>query len=180
MNKVQTAIPGVTILEPRVFSDDRGFFFESYSDKAWGELGLGPRFVQDNHSFSLRGVIRGLHYQIEHAQGKLVRAAVGEILDVAVDIRRNSPTFGKWESVRLSGENKRMLWIPPGFAHGFAVLSECAHLLYKTTDFYFPQAERSIRWDDPTLNINWQLDIPPVVSAKDQQGKAFNEAELFS
>lgn len=179
MKITPTSIAAVLVLEPRVFSDERGFFFESYSDRAWAELGVGPRFVQDNHSFSVRGVIRGLHYQIEHPQGKLVRVAVGEILDIAVDIRRSSPTFGRWESVRLSGENKRMLWIPPGFAHGFSVLSESAQVLYKTTDFYFPQAERTVLWNDPTLNINWEVSGVPIISTKDRAGKLLNQAELF-
>lgn len=179
MKTTPTSIAAVLVLEPRVFSDERGFFFESYSDRAWAELGVGPRFVQDNHSFSVRGVIRGLHYQIEHPQGKLVRVAVGEILDIAVDIRRSSPTFGRWESVRLSGENKRMLWIPPGFAHGFSVLSESAQVLYKTTDFYFPQAERTVLWNDPTLNINWEVSGVPIISTKDRAGKLLNQAELF-
>lgn len=179
MKITPTSIAAVLVLEPRVFSDERGFFFESYSDRAWAELGVGPRFVQDNHSFSVRGVIRGLHYQIEHPQGKLVRVAVGEILDIAVDIRRSSPTFGQWESVRLSGENKRMLWIPPGFAHGFSVLSESAQVLYKTTDFYFPQAERTVLWNDPTLNINWEVSGVPIISTKDRAGKLLNQAELF-
>ncbi len=180
MKITPTSISDVLIVEPRVFSDERGFFFESYSEKTWADLGVGPLFVQDNHSFSLRNVVRGLHYQLEHPQGKLVRVAVGEILDIAVDIRRSSPTFGQWESARLSGENKRMLWIPPGFAHGFAVLSDCAHVMYKTTDFYFPQSERTILWNDPELKIDWELTTDPIVSAKDRSGKQFDKAELFS
>jgi dTDP-4-dehydrorhamnose 3,5-epimerase len=179
MKLTATSIPDVVVLEPRVFADERGYFFESYSEKTWADLGIGPRFVQDNHSFSVRNVLRGLHYQIENAQGKLVRVARGEILDVAVDIRRSSPTFGKWESVRLSDDNKHMLWIPPGFAHAFAVLSDTAHVLYKTTDFYFPQAERTILWNDPVLKIDWELGVEPIVSAKDRNGKLFHEAETF-
>src|SRR5271170_262968 len=158
MKKIPTSLPDVFILEPRVFADERGFFLESYSERTFEELGILERFVQDNHSCSLRGVLRGLHYQIRQAQGKLVRVAVGEILDVAVDLRRSSPTFGRWEAVRLSGENKRMLWIPPGFAHGFRVLSESAHVLYKTTDFYTPEHERTLAWNDADLTINWELD----------------------
>src|SRR5579863_8407576 len=167
--KIPTSLPGVFILEPRVFGDERGFFLESYNEKAFVALGIEERFVQDNHSSSRRNVLRGLHYQIKHAQGKLVRASEGEILDVAVDLRRTSPTFGAWEAVRLSGENKRMLWIPKGFAHGFRVISESAQVLYKASDYYAPEHERTLAWNDPDLSIGWELDGEPIVSAKDQR-----------
>ena len=180
MNVIQTALPEVLILEPRVFGDERGFFYESFNARAFTEAtGLQREFVQDNHSRSQRGVLRGLHYQIEQAQGKLVRVTVGEVLDVAVDIRRSSANFGKWVGVRLSADNKRQLWVPEGFAHGFVVLSEHAEFLYKTTDYYAPAFERCIRWDDPELAIDWQLDTPPQLSAKDQAGLALRDAELF-
>lgn len=177
--KIGTSLPEVFILEPRVFGDERGFFLESYNELKMAEVGISDRFVQDNHSCSSRDVLRGLHYQIKHPQGKLVRVAEGEILDIAVDLRRSSRTFGKWEAVRLSGENKRMLWIPIGFAHGFRVLSEKAHVLYKATDFYAPEHERTLAWNDPHLNINWELDSDPIVSTKDQRGAAFDDAEVF-
>ena len=176
--KIPTSLPEVFVLEPRVFGDNRGFFLESYNDRALAELGIREKFVQDNHSCSQSNVLRGLHYQIQHVQGKLVRVVVGEILDVAVDVRRRSPSFGKWEAVHLSGENKRMLWIPPGFAHGFRVLSDQTHVLYKATDYYAPEHERTIAWNDPELNINWELDGEPIVSAKDQRGVALRDAEL--
>jgi dTDP-4-dehydrorhamnose 3,5-epimerase len=179
MKKTETSLGGVFILEPRVFGDARGFFLESYNERTMAELGIRERFVQDNHSFSAHNVLRGLHYQVEKAQGKLVRVAVGEILDVAVDLRKSSPTFGKWEAVQLSGENKRMLWIPVGFAHGFRVISESAHVLYKTTDFHHPACERTIAWNDPDLRIAWQLDGEPIISAKDRQGIFFRDAEKF-
>ena len=179
LKKISTSLPGVLILEPRVFGDERGFFFESYNQRAMADVGITDRFVQDNHSCSSRDIIRGLHYQVKHPQGKLVRVVEGEILDVAVDLRRSSQTFGRWEAVRLSGENKRMLWIPAGFAHGFRVLSEKAHVLYKATDFYAPEYERTIAWNDADLKINWELDGEPVVSAKDQRGVAFRDAESF-
>jgi dTDP-4-dehydrorhamnose 3,5-epimerase len=184
LKKIPTSLPSVFILEPRVFRDERGFFFESYNQRVLADLGIVEEFVQDNHSCSGRNVLRGLHYQVKHAQGKLVRAAEGEILDVAVDMRRSSPTFGRWEAVRLSGENHRMLWIPAGFAHGFRVLSEKAHVLYKATDFYAPEHERTLAWNDPQLKINWELDgepvtAVPVVSAKDQQSARFCDAECF-
>jgi dTDP-4-dehydrorhamnose 3,5-epimerase len=173
-------IPDVVLLEPRVFGDDRGFFFESFNRRKFAELtGLDVDFVQDNHSRSARNVLRGLHYQIQHPQGKLVRATLGSVLDVAVDIRRSSPTFGQHVAVELSAENKRMLWIPEGFAHGFVVLSEAAEFLYKTTDYWFPEHERCLRWDDPTLGIDWALQNAPMLSAKDAQGKILKEAELF-
>ncbi|AZF56210.1 dTDP-4-dehydrorhamnose 3,5-epimerase [Pseudomonas sp. R11-23-07] len=180
MNVSATELPGVLVIEPKVFGDDRGFFYESFNAREFENAsGLKLQFVQDNHSRSLKGVLRGLHYQVEHAQGKLVRVTAGEVLDVAVDIRRSSPHFGQWTSVRLSAENNRQLWIPPGFAHGFVVLSDYAEFLYKTTDYYTPSAERCIRWDDPDLNINWQLNGPPTLSAKDQTGKSLKDADLF-
>jgi dTDP-4-dehydrorhamnose 3,5-epimerase len=177
--KISTSLPGIVILEPRVFGDERGFFLESYNEKVFAELGIEERFVQDNHSGSRRNVLRGLHYQIKHAQGKLVRAVAGEILDVAVDVRRSSPTFGGWEAVRLSGENLRMLWIPAGFAHGFRVISEKAQVLYKATDYYAPEHERTLAWDDPDLKIDWEVDGEPIVSAKDQRGIRLRDAETF-
>ena len=179
LKKIPTSLPGVFILEPRVFVDERGFFFESYNQRVMAEAGIRERFVQDNHSCSSRNVLRGLHYQVKQPQGKLVHVVEGEILDAAVDIRRSSPSFGRWEAVRLSGDNKRMLWIPPGFAHGFRVLSEKAHVLYKATDFYAPEHERTIVWNDPHLKINWELDGEPIVSAKDQRGVAFRDAASF-
>lgn len=180
MNVIATRLPDVLIIEPKVFGDERGFFYESFNAKAFAEAtGRVVQFVQDNHSRSAKGVLRGLHYQIEQSQGKLVRVTAGEVLDVAVDIRRSSPTFGQWTSVRLSGQNHRQLWIPPGFAHGFVVLSESADFLYKTTDYYAPSAERCIRWDDPELAIDWELPGAPILSAKDQAGSALREADLF-
>jgi len=179
ITKIPTSLPGVVILEPRVFGDERGFFLESYNERTFAELGIKERFVQDNHSSSRRNVLRGLHYQIKQAQGKLVRAVEGEILDVAVDVRRSSPTFGGWEAVRLSGENKRMLWIPAGFAHGFLVISEKAQVLYKATDYYAPEHERTLAWNDPDLKIDWKLEGDPIVSAKDQRGSALRNAETF-
>ncbi|MCD5970376.1 dTDP-4-dehydrorhamnose 3,5-epimerase [Pseudomonas quasicaspiana] len=181
MNVIASEIPEVLILEPRVFGDERGFFYESFNAKAFADA-TGLRdlsFVQDNHSRSAKGVLRGLHYQIQNAQGKLVRVTAGEVLDIAVDIRKSSPTFGRWVGVRLSAENARQLWIPAGFAHGFVVLSDYAEFLYKTTDYYTPAAERCIRWDDPDLAIDWQLDGTPQLSAKDQNGRALKEADLF-
>ena len=179
IKKISTSLPDVFVLEPRVFGDPRGFFLESYSERVFSELGIPDRFVQDNHSFSTRNVLRGLHYQIQHAQGKLVRVADGEILDVAVDLRRSSPTFGKSEAVRLSGANKRMMWIPAGFAHGFRVTSETAHVLYKATDYYAPEFERTLAWNDPDLKIDWDLDGDPIVSEKDQRGLTLRNAETF-
>jgi len=179
IRKTPTSLPGVLILEPRVFGDQRGFFLESYNERAFAELGIEERFVQDNHSSSRRNVLRGLHYQIKHPQGKLVRVVEGEVLDVAVDVRRGSPTFGRWEAVRLSGENKRMLWIPIGFAHGFRVISESAQVLYKATDYYAPEHERTLAWNDPDLKIDWALESDPIVSAKDQRGVTLRDAETF-
>lgn len=179
MNVIQTAIPGVLIVEPKVFTDARGFFYESFNKKSMQAAGVVGDFVQDNHSRSTRNVLRGLHYQITHPQGKLVRTVVGEIFDVAVDIRRHSPTFGKWVGMNLSVENKRMAWIPPGFAHGFLVLSEYAEVLYKTTDYWDPQSERTIVWNDRSLAIAWPTSAVPQLSAKDSAGVAFSEAEMF-
>ncbi|MFM7107344.1 MAG: dTDP-4-dehydrorhamnose 3,5-epimerase [Planctomycetaceae bacterium] len=174
MNVTRTDVDGVLVLEPRVFGDARGFFFESFNQRAFERAVGGPAtFVQDNHSRSARGVLRGLHYQVMRPQGKLVRVAAGTVFDVAVDIRRGSPTFGRWVGVELSAENKRQLWIPPGLAHGFLVRSESADFLYKTTDYYCPEHERCIRWDDPALAIDWGLDGPPVVSEKDARGGPF-------
>lgn len=177
MKITQTKIPDVLLIEPRVFGDDRGFFFESFNQKAFAEAtGVKLPFVQDNHSKSARGVLRGLHYQLApHAQGKLVRVVQGEVFDVAVDIRKDSKTFGEWIGVHLSAENKQQLWIPPGLAHGFVVLSETAEFLYKTTDYYAPQAERSLRWNDPTLAIDWPIKSEPLLADKDRQGHLFNE-----
>ena len=179
MKKIDTKLAGVFVLEPRVFGDARGFFLENYNQRELAEMGIQDTFVQDNHSYSTRNVVRGLHYQIRHAQGKLIRVIVGEILDVVVDLRKSSPTFGQWGSVLLSGENKHMLWIPPGFAHGFRVLSEGAHVMYKATDYYEPAAERTLAWNDAELNIDWQLSGDPIVSNKDQHGAAFRDAEKF-
>ena len=181
MNVVTTELPGVLIIEPKVFGDDRGFFYESFNASAFRDAtGLDVNFVQDNHSRSQKGVLRGLHYQLQHTQGKLVRVTAGEVLDVAVDIRRSSPHFGQWTAVRLSAENCRQVWVPEGFAHGFLVLSDFAEFLYKTTDYYTPSAERSIRWDDPQLAIDWQLDAAPQLSGKDQLAPLFRDAEVFS
>lgn len=179
MKSTACSLAGLLLLEPRVFGDARGFFLESYNQKLMVELGIRERFVQDNHSLSGRNVLRGLHYQLPQAQGKLVRVALGEILDVAVDLRKSSPTFGKWEAVHLSGENKRMLWIPAGFAHGFRVTSDQTHVLYKTTDFYAPEFERTIAWNDPDLKIDWQLDGEPVISDKDRRGVPFRQADTY-
>jgi dTDP-4-dehydrorhamnose 3,5-epimerase len=180
MDIVNTDISDVLILEPRVFGDDRGFFFESFNDRAFREkTGMDLQFVQDNHSKSNKNVLRGLHYQIQQAQGKLVRVLAGEIYDVAVDIRRSSPTFGKWVGISLSAENKRQIWVPPGFAHGFVVVSETAEVLYKTTDYYAPTHERSILWSDSDLGIDWHLDGDPILSGKDQAGTPFATAEVY-
>jgi len=179
IKKIPTSLPGVFILEPRVFGDERGFFFESYNRQTMAEAGILEGFVQDNHSSSRRNVLRGLHYQLNQPQGKLVRVVEGEILDCAVDLRRSSPSFGRWEAVRLSSENKRMLWIPSGFAHGFCVKSERAQVLYKATDFYAPAHERTLIWNDPQLKIDWELVGEPIVSAKDQRGVVLRDAETF-
>lgn len=178
---IQTAIPDVLILEPKVFGDSRGFFFESFNAKDFANItGLDVNFVQDNHSKSAKGVLRGLHYQLQQAQGKLVRVTQGAVFDVAVDIRKSSPTFGKWVGCELSGTNHRQLWIPQGFAHGFIVLSESADFLYKTTDYYAPAHERCIAWNDPSIGIVWPEGIAPLLSAKDQQGLSLDQAEVFS
>lgn len=180
MKATPTRLPGVLILEPKVFGDERGFFYESFNARAFQEAtGLDVPFVQDNHSRSQQGVLRGLHYQLENTQGKLVRVIAGEVLDVAVDIRRSSAHFGQWVAVRLSAANNRQLWVPEGFAHGFVVLSDSAEFLYKTTDYYTPSAERCIRWDDPTLAIDWEFTGVPQLSAKDLNGKSLHEADLF-
>jgi dTDP-4-dehydrorhamnose 3,5-epimerase len=179
LKKKLTSLPGVLLLEPRVFGDERGFFLESYNERTFAELGIEAKFVQDNHSFSGKDVVRGLHYQIKQAQGKLIRVVTGEILDVALDLRRSSAAFGQWESFKLSGENKLMLWIPRGFAHGFRVAAANTHVLYKATDFYAPEYERTVAWNDPALGINWKLDGEAIVSPKDQQGVAFAKAEKF-
>lgn len=182
MKIVATAIPDLLIVEPTVFGDERGFFFESFNQRRFAELtGITTTFVQDNHSKSARHVLRGLHYQVRQAQGKLVRVVAGEVLDVAVDIRRSSATFGQHVSLRLSADNKRMAWIPPGFAHGFVVLSEYAEFLYKTTDYWAPEHERSILWNDPELAIDWQLGgAQPTLSAKDQTACRLKDAEVFA
>ncbi|GLT24058.1 dTDP-4-dehydrorhamnose 3,5-epimerase [Zoogloea oryzae] len=184
MNVIQTAIPDLLILEPKLFGDARGFFMESFNAKAFqAATGLDVHFVQDNHSRSAKGVLRGLHYQIEQAQGKLVRVVRGSVFDVAVDLRRSSATFGQWVGVELSEENNRQFWIPPGFAHGFLVTSDSADFLYKTTDYYAPQFERSLAWNDPTVGVEWPLhllDGAPLLSAKDVAGKPLAECETFA
>ncbi len=180
MNVIETGLPGVLILEPRVFGDARGFFMESYNRRRFAELGLPTEFVQDNHSRSARHVLRGLHYQILQPQGKLVRVVRGAVYDVAVDLRRSSPTFGRWEGVEITEENKRMLWIPPGYAHGFLVLSEYADFLYKTTDFYAPEHERCLLWNDPQIGIDWPMAGEPILSAKDKLGSTLAEADVYA
>jgi len=179
MNVKKTKIPEVLVLEPKVFGDERGFFLESYNQKCFAEFGLNRNFVQDNHSRSARNVLRGLHYQLGQPQGKLVRVVAGAIWDVAVDIRHSSPTFGQWVAEELSSENKRIFWIPEGFAHGFVVISDTADVLYKATDFYAPSAERSLLWNDPQLSIPWPLSGDPLLSQKDQAGQLLSEAEVF-
>jgi len=180
MTIIPTSIPEVLILEPKVFGDERGFFFESFNERVWRDLtGLDVSFVQHNHSRSASGVLRGLHYQIQNPQGKLVRVIAGEVFDVAVDIRRSSPTFGRWFGAHLSAENKRQMWVPPGFAHGFLVTSETAEFLYLTTNFWSPEHERCIIWNDPVLAIDWPLTHEPSLSSKDCLGTSFINAELF-
>ncbi|TAL00903.1 MAG: dTDP-4-dehydrorhamnose 3,5-epimerase [Rhodospirillaceae bacterium] len=180
MKATRLAIPDIFVLEPKVFGDDRGFFLESYNRRVFHEAtGLDPVFIQDNHSKSAQGVLRGLHYQIKQPQGKLVRVTAGEVFDVAVDIRKSSPTFGQWVGEILSAENKRQMWIPAGFAHGFLVLSAHAEFLYKTTDYYAPEHERCIAWNEPAIGIRWPIDGTPVLSAKDQRGALLREAEVF-
>jgi len=175
-----TALPEVLILEPKVFGDARGFFFESFNQRDFAQAtGLDVQFVQDNHSRSVKGVLRGLHYQIQHPQGKLVRVTQGEVFDVVVDLRRNSPNFGKWDGVLLSADNKRQLWVPPGFAHGFVVTSDTADFLYKTTDYWYPEFERSLLWNDPTVGVRWLLTAEPQLAAKDAAAKTLAEAEVF-
>jgi dTDP-4-dehydrorhamnose 3,5-epimerase len=178
MEVIQTDLPGVLRLRPRIFSDDRGWFAETWNEAGFRDKGLPSGFVQDNQSRSYRHVLRGLHFQLQHPQGKLVRAVAGRIFDVAVDIRRSSPHFGRWVGVELDAEIPEMLWIPAGFAHGFLVLSESADVLYKTTDFYSPSAERTVRWNDPTLGIAWPLTGEPIVSAKDAQGSDLQKTDL--
>ena len=181
MKIISTEIPDVLIIEPQVFHDNRGLFFESFNLKKFTDkTGINVNFVQDNHSYSKQHVLRGLHYQIIQPQAKLVRAVVGSIFDVAVDIRKNSPTFGQWVGYEISAENKRQIWIPSGFAHGFVVISEAAEVLYKTSNYYSPQGERTILWNDADLNIDWQINTQPIISTKDADGKPFNIAEVFS
>ena len=179
MKVIETPLPGVLILEPKVFADGRGFFLESYNERVLAQHGIREHFVQDNHSYSQHNVIRGLHYQLCHPQGKLVRIVTGEILDVAVDLRRSSPTFGQWYGATLAAETQRMLWIPRGFAHGFRVLSESAHVMYKTTDFYHPECERTLAWKDARIGIDWRLDGAAILSPKDGEGLNLEEAETF-
>jgi dTDP-4-dehydrorhamnose 3,5-epimerase len=175
----RTELPDVLLVEPKVFGDERGFFVETWNERAFAAAGIRAAFVQDNHSRSARGVLRGIHYQVRQPQGKLVRVAAGEVFDVAVDLRRASPSFGRWVATRLSGENKRVVWIPPGFGHGFLVLSESADFLYKTTDYYAPEHERTVAWDDPDLGIAWPLEGAPALSAKDRTGTRLRDAEVF-
>lgn len=180
MHLIATDIPDVRLLEPKVFGDARGCFFECWNRRTLAALGIDVDFVQDNHARSVRNVIRGLHYQIEHAQGKLVRVTAGEVFDVAVDLRRSSPTFGRWAGYTLSAENRRLAWIPPGFAHGYCVVSEAAEFLYKTTDYWHPEHERTLAWNDPTLGIPWPLTAPAILAAKDQAGMCLDAAETYA
>lgn len=180
MNVIKTNIPDVLVLEPKVFGDERGFFYESFNAKVFEDItGVKTDFVQDNHSKSAKHVLRGLHYQTKQVQGKLVRAIQGEVFDVAVDVRKSSPTFGQWVGEVLSADNKRMMWVPPGFAHGFLVLSDTAEFLYKTTDFYAPEYEQVIVWNDPTIQIEWPLEGQPAISSKDAAGRQLNDAIVF-
>ncbi|TRV14951.1 MAG: dTDP-4-dehydrorhamnose 3,5-epimerase [Microcystis wesenbergii Mw_MB_S_20031200_S109] len=180
MKVIPTEIPDVLIIEPQVYGDDRGFFLESFNQKDFREkTGVNTTFVQDNHSMSLKNVLRGLHYQIPNPQGKLVRVVSGSVFDVAVDARKSSPTFGQWVGCVLSAENKRIFWVPEGFAHGFLVLSDRAEFLYKTTNYYYPQYEKTILWNDADLGIDWPLEIPPILSPKDQAGQPFKSVEVF-
>jgi dTDP-4-dehydrorhamnose 3,5-epimerase len=179
-NVTPTAIPDVLLLEPKVFGDDRGYFFESYNARSFQEAtGLDVEFVQDNHSMSEKGVLRGLHYQIQHPQGKLLRVVHGSVFDVAVDLRKSSPTFGRWVGALLSADNRRQMWIPPGFAHGYLALSDTAEVLYKTTDYWYPEHERTLLWKDPTLKIEWPIDGEPRLAPKDVEGKLFGEVEVY-
>lgn len=181
MKVITTAIPDLMVIEPTIFGDERGFFYESFNQRQFEEaIGYQVQFVQDNHSRSAKNVLRGLHYQIQHPQGKLVRVAQGRVYDVAVDIRRHSPSFGQHFGLELSAENKRMLWIPEGFAHGFVVLSETAEFLYKTTDYWAPEHERSLAWNDPAIGIDWRIEGEPTLSGKDQSAKLLSEAEVFA
>jgi dTDP-4-dehydrorhamnose 3,5-epimerase len=181
MQITPTQLPGVLIIEPKIFSDERGYFYESFNAKNFNQLtGLNVQFVQDNHSLSVKNVLRGLHYQIQNAQGKLVRVTKGEVFDVVVDLRKHSSNFGNWIGTTLSAQNHRQLWIPPGFAHGFLVTSDEAEFLYKTTDYWAPEHERCLRWDDPSIGIIWPLSGAPIVSAKDQQGKFLADTEIFA
>jgi dTDP-4-dehydrorhamnose 3,5-epimerase len=180
MKVTPPALADVLAIEPAVYGDDRGFFYESFNAKRMAAAGIDAAFVQDNHSRSARNVLRGLHYQIAHAQGKLVRVVAGEVYDIAVDLRRSSPTFGRWVGERLSAANKRMLWVPPGFAHGFLVLSDAAEFLYKTTDYWYPEHERTLKWDDPALGIDWPLDGEPILAAKDRAGVPLAAAETYA
>ncbi len=179
MKVLETPLSGALILEPKVFEDARGFFLESYNEKVFAAIGIPDKFVQDNHSSSVRGVLRGLHYQVQQPQGKLVRVVSGEVLDVFLDLRKSSPTFGRWHGVKLSGENKLLAWIPAGFAHGFQVLSERAQVLYKSTEFYLPELERTVLWNDADLKIEWENAGEPTISEKDQRGLRFRDAEGF-
>jgi dTDP-4-dehydrorhamnose 3,5-epimerase len=180
MKIIPTSLPDVLVIEPRVFADPRGFLFESHNRRAFRDAaGIDAEFVQDNHSRSVKGALRGLHYQIQQAQGKLVRVVVGKVFDVAVDLRRSSPRFGRWTGVELDAETKRMIWIPPGFAHGFFVLSDVADVLYKTTDFYAPQHERTILWNDPDIGVAWPLQGEPILADKDRRGARLAEAEVY-
>lgn len=180
MNFTRLELPDVVLIEPKVFGDDRGFFYESFNRKVFAQgTGVDADFVQDNHSRSSRGVLRGLHYQIQQTQGKLVRVVQGRVFDVAVDLRRSSPTFGQWTGRELSGENKHMLWVPPGFAHGFVTLSDTAEFVYKTTDYYAPAHERSILWNDPQIGIRWPIDFAPALAKKDAAGSLLRDAEVF-
>lgn len=177
---IPTAVPDVLVLEPKVFGDSRGFFFESFNARNFAEVtGLNLEFVQDNHSKSSKGVLRGLHYQIQHAQGKLVRVVQGKVFDVAVDLRKSSPTFGRWVGEVLSAENHKQMWVPPGFAHGFVVLSDSAEFLYKTTDYWYPEHERSLLWNDPDIQIEWPIDFEPQLAAKDAAGRSLSEADVY-
>jgi dTDP-4-dehydrorhamnose 3,5-epimerase len=180
MEKIPTAIADVFMIAPKVFGDARGFFLESYNRRSMAALGIDYEFVQDNHSLSGHGVLRGLHYQIKQPQGKLVRVVSGEIFDVAVDVRRSSPSFGKWVGMTLSAENKRMAWVPPGFAHGFYVVSDSAEVMYKATDYYAPEHERTVLWNDPALNVGWPLSGEPLLSDKDRKGVPLSEAEVYA
>jgi len=179
MKVLETPLAGALVLEPAVFEDERGFFLESYNEKEFAKIGIPDKFVQDNHSYSKRGVLRGLHYQVQKPQGKLVRVVNGEVLDVFLDLRRSSATFGRWHGVKLSGENRQLVWIPVGFAHGFYVLSESAHVLYKSTEFYFPELERTVLWTDSDLKIDWENSREPLVSEKDKKAVRFRDAETF-